>query len=484
MPATITPTLDPRTCEGARLSRDARFDGLIFIAVTSTGIYCRPICPARTPRRENVRYYASAAQASAAGFRPCLRCRPEAAPGSPAWDRAGDLVARALRRIEDGCLDEGGVPALARSLAIGERQLRRLFVDRVGATPIEVDGTRRVLFAKKLLAETSLPITQIAFASGFGSVRRFNTAFRNTYDRAPRDLRRAEPAPRGAELRLTLAYRPPYDFDAMLAFLARRAIPAVESVAGSTYTRAIVLPEGGGRIAIRPGRAPHTLELGVRTPSAATLPPIATRARRMFDLDANPAPINGALRTDPLLPESVRRHPGQRVPGCWDGFELAVRAVLGQLVSVAAARTFATRLVDAHGVALAHDESGARAFPPASALADADLRRIGLTARRAASLRALARAACDGQVQFDGGQDLERFVAALCELDGIGPWTAHYIAMRALHHPDAFPTTDLVLRQVAGTRQRPLSASAMAERAEAWRPWRAYAVLHLWRMAA
>jgi AraC family transcriptional regulator of adaptative response / DNA-3-methyladenine glycosylase II len=483
MSATHPGTLDPRVCEGARLARDARFDGLFFIAVTSTGIFCRPICPARSPRRENVRYYASAAQASAAGFRPCLRCRPEAAPGSPAWDRAGDLVSRALRRIEDGCLDQGGVPALARSLAIGERQLRRLFVDRIGATPIEVDSTRRVLFAKKLLGETHLPVTQIAFASGFRSVRRFNTAFRDTYRRAPRDIRRSESMPRGPGLRLALAYRPPYDFPAMLAFLGRRAVPGVESVENETYSRTIALPEGGGRIAVRTGKAPNTLELTVDAPSSAALARVATRVRRLFDLDANPAPINAALGADPLLRERVRHHPGQRVPGCWDGFELAVRALLGQQVSVAAARTFATRLVAAHGSTV-DGEAGARAFPTPQRLADADLRVVGLTTRRAASLQALARAAGDGAVQFDGGQDLDTFVAALCELDGIGPWTAHYIAMRALHHPDAFPAADLVLRQVAGSTCRPLSAAALSARAEAWRPWRAYAVLHLWGMAA
>lgn len=477
--------LDPRVCEGARLSRDARFDGLIFIAVTSTGIFCRPICPVRSPRRENVRYYASAAQAAAAGFRPCLRCRPEAAPGSPGWDRGGDLVARALRRIEDGCLDDAGVPALARSLAIGERQLRRLFVTRLGATPLGVDGTRRVLFAKKLLGETGLPITQIAFASGFGSVRRFNSAFRSTYGRAPRELRRQEPAQRGAEVALTLAYRPPYDFAAMLAFLGRRGIPGLEHVVAGTYERAFVLPEGAGRLSVAAGAAPNTLTLRVQSPSAAALPRIAARVRRLFDLDANPAAINAVLVLEPLLRESVRRNPGQRVPGCWDGFELAVRAVLGQQVSVAAARTFAIRTVARYGDPIpGQGPESVRAFPTPAALADADLAAVGLTSRRAATVRGLARAVADRTLGFDGGQGMDAFVAALCELDGIGAWTAHYIAMRALHHPDAFPAADLILRQVAGSKARPLSARALDSRAEAWRPWRAYAVLHLWRMAA
>ncbi|MFN0059347.1 MAG: AlkA N-terminal domain-containing protein [Planctomycetota bacterium] len=467
--------LDRSFWESVRRSRDARFDGLVYIAVTSTRIFCRPICPARTPREDHVRYFATRAEAVANGFRPCLRCRPEAAPGSPAWDPSGDLIARALCRIEDGFLEHAKLVALARALAIGERQLRRLFVARLGASPLKVDSTRRVLFAKKLLTETTLPITQVALASGFRSLRRFNAAFRQAFERAPRELRRRVASAPSGELVLSLPYREPFDFAALLEFHARRALPGLERVDGLSYEREFVLPEGPGWLRVERAAAPNLLTVRLRTPVPTVLPDLVARVRRLFDLDADPAAINAVLSRDALLGPVVRRHPGQRVPGAWDGFELAVRAVLGQQVSVAAARTFAMRLVAAGG--------SEHAFPTPKAIIEMDLSRIGLTRRRCETLAALARAVHDGEIEFHAGQDLATFVAALCQVEGIGAWTAHYVALRALRHPDAFPAADLVLRQVAGSKNEPLKTRALEQLSQPWRPWRSYAVLHLWRLA-
>lgn len=485
MPPSALPT--PQVCEQARLSRDARFDGLFFTAVSSTGIYCRPVCPAPPPKRENVAYYPSAAAAEAAGYRPCLRCRPELSPGDGAWRRGDAVIARALKLIDEGALAEQPLAVLAQRVNLGERQLRRLFVERLGAAPIGVHGTRRLLFAKQLLTETDLPITDVAMAAGFGSLRRFNTTFRDAYRMAPRELRR-RPASSGTEsLTLRLGYRPPYDFAAMLDFLRGRALPGVERVDPHAYARVVATGAGPGwlRVGAWPGDEP-ALKLELHGIPASALLDTVNRIRRMFDLDADPQTIAENLGRSPRLRPLLARNPGLRLPSGWDGFEIAVRAILGQQVSVAAARTLATRMAQRFVQPLPAPLADGLAylFPTPDALADADLASIGLTRSRADTVRGVARALLDGRVDFRAERTLDDFVARWTALPGIGPWTAQYIAMRALGHPDAFPTDDLVLRQQASGDGNTISGKSLAQLAEHWRPWRAYAVIHLWRDAA
>ncbi len=474
-------------CEQARLSRDARFDGLFFTAVRSTGIYCRPVCPAPAPKAVNVDYYPSAATAEAAGFRPCLRCRPELSPEAGSWRRGDALLARALALIDDGMLAEKPLAALADRLAVGERHLRRLFKEHLGVPPIAVHGTRRLLFAKQLLTETTMPVTQVAMAAGFNSLRRFNTVFQDAYRMAPRDLRRRERFDSGGDaLTLRLAYRPPFDFAATLDFLRGRALPGVERVEDTCYTRVIGDARAPGSLSVSPwpGGEPA---LALRLEGVATERVLASvqRVRRMFDLDADPVTIARGLSADARLRALLRQRPGLRLPSGWDGLEIAVRAIIGQQVSVAAARTFTARLVDRFGTPLPADAPGgfARLFPDATTLARVDLTRIGLTRRRAETIGVLARALRDGAVSFASGQTLDDFVERLTVLPGIGPWTAHYIALRALAHPDAFPAADLVLQKALPNDGSRLTARALAGHAQAWRPWRAYAVIHLWRDA-
>ncbi|HWU74883.1 MAG TPA: AlkA N-terminal domain-containing protein [Rhodanobacter sp.] len=478
---------DLHTCEQARLSRDARFDGLFFTAVSSTGIYCRPVCPAPAPKRENVRYYANAAAAEAAGFRPCLRCRPELAPGNEQWQRGDHVVARALKLIEAGTLEEQSLDELATRVGVGARQLRRLFVERIGAPPISVHTTRRLLFAKQLLTETTLPVTEVALASGFRSLRRFNAAFAQANRIEPRELRRHPRSAAGAPLVLRLGYRPPYAFDALLAFLRTRALPGVEQVDEHSYARVFGPANAPGwlRVSGWPGDG-HALQLELHCPQPTQILGVVTTLRRMFDLDANPQAITDMFRRDPVLGPLRRREPGLRLPGGWDGFEIAVRAVLGQQISVAAARTLATRIVQRWGEPVADIPVAGleRLFPTPSALADADLRAVGLTGIRAATVRGMAQALLDGRVDFRAEQSLEEFVARWVALPGIGAWTAHYMAMRALSHPDAFPAADLILRRAANPGAKELSTGELSRVAEAWRPWRAYAVIHLWRSSA
>ncbi len=478
---------DHRVCEQARLSRDARFDGLFFTAVTTTRIYCRPVCPAPAPKPSNVRYYANAAAAEAAGFRPCLRCRPELAPGNALWKRGEHAVARALKLIDDGLLSEQPLGALALRVGVGSRQLRRLFVTHLGAPPIDVHTTHRLLFAKQLLTETALPVTEVALASGFRSLRRFNAAFAKANRIAPRELRRQPRAATGETLVLRLGYRPPYDFTALLAFLRTRALPGVEMVDEQAYARVFGTPTAPGwlRLSAWPG-GEHALRLELHGAPPDQMLPLVTRLRRMFDLDADPQAIAATLGATAVLKPLLRKRPGLRLPGGWDGFEIAVRAVLGQQVSVAAARTLATRIVQRFGEPL-HDAPAPglqRLFPTPQRLADADLREIGVTNTRAATIRAVARALLDGHVDFRREQPLDAFVARWMALPGIGAWTAHYIAMRALSHPDAFPAADLILRRAAAGDGPELTTRALDVLAEAWRPWRAYAVMHLWRSTA
>lgn len=466
--------LDFDSCYRAASARDARFDGRFYTAVTTTRIYCRPICPARTPASRNVRFYRHAASAEAAGFRPCKRCRPELSPGDPGWDLRGDLVGRALRLIDDGAADDTGVGGLARRLHITERHLHRLFVAELGVGPLAVARTRRLLLAKQLLTETPLAVTEVAFAAGFGSVRQFNATMRETYGFTPSELRAtaagptAEPEVLGAaELRLRLHRREPYDVEGIFAFLRSRAIPGLEVVDGLSYTRAVP----GGTITLTP--RPGHFALDVTVDDTRKLARIVARCRRLLDLDADPAAIADALGATSLK-ALVEARPGLRVPGTFDGFELAVRAVVGQQISVAGARTLLGRIVARAGQAEQRPCGPAHLFPSPAELADADLQGLGLTNRRISTLKELATRVADGHIDLDGGQDPAEAVAELLHLPGIGPWTASYIALRALRDPDAWPTGDLVLRK------RMAALDITDDHIERWRPWRAYAALHLW----
>ena len=471
---------DADVCYRALRSRDARFDGRLFVGVASTGVYCRPVCPARTPLLRNCRFYPSAAAAAHAGFRPCRRCRPEAAPGSPAWLGTSAAVTRALRLVAEGALDREGVDELAARVGAGGRHLRRLFEEHLGASPLAVAQTRRVHFAKKLLDETALPITEIAHASGFASLRRFNDAMKRAFGAPPRELRRRRArGAAAATLTLKLAARPPFDGRAVLAYLALRELPGVEQVDGDAYRRSVALGGERGVIAVRLAEdfCGVRLELPARlVPEAAR---IAGRVRRLFDLDADPAPILAQLRRDPELQQRLRRRAGVRLPGAWSGFELAVRAVLGQQVTVAGARTLAGRLAAAHGVELEPSaERITHLFPDAAALADADLAGLGVPRARADALRSLARSVSSGALDLDGGQPPEAVRRSLLALPGVGPWTAEYVALRALGEPDAFPASDLGLRRALGGV--PLATRALEQRSKDWQPWRAYAAILLW----
>ncbi|MEU6729032.1 AlkA N-terminal domain-containing protein [Nonomuraea wenchangensis] len=462
--------LDFDSCYRAVSARDARFDGRFYTAVTTTRIYCRPICPARTPASRNVRFYRHAASAEAAGFRPCKRCRPELSPGDPGWDLRGDLVGRALRLIDDGAADEQGVAGLARRLHITERHLHRLFVAELGAGPLAVARTKRLLLAKQLLTETVLPITDVAFAAGFGSVRQFNATMRETYGFTPSELRAtaggrpvAVPdsgATGPASLRLRLHRREPYDVDAVFAFLSARAIPGLESADRTSYARAVP----GGTITLTP-RSDH-VALDVAVDDTRQLARVVARCRRLLDLDADPEAISEALGRTSLGP-LVAARPGLRVPGTFDGFELAVRAVVGQQVSVAGARTLLGRIV-------ARAAAPGGLFPAPGHLLETDLTGLGLTGRRITTLKELAARLTAGHLDLDGGQDPAEAVAALLDVPGIGPWTAGYVALRALRDPDAWPAGDLVLRK------RMAALGIPDDETERWRPWRAYAALHLW----
>jgi AraC family transcriptional regulator, regulatory protein of adaptative response / DNA-3-methyladenine glycosylase II len=453
--------LDFDSCYRAVSARDARFDGRFYTAVTTTRIYCRPICPARTPSFRNVRFYRHAASAEAAGFRPCKRCRPELSPGDPGWDLRGDLIGRALRLIDDGAADEQGVAGLAGRLHITERHLHRLFVAELGVGPLAVARTKRLLLAKQLLTETGLPVTEVAFAAGFGSVRQFNATMRETYGFTPSELRAtAGPPVSDATLRLRLHRREPYDVEGVFAFLASRAIPGLEVADGTSYSRAVP----GGTITLTPKRDHVALDVAVT--DTRQLARVVARCRRLLDLDADPDAIADILGQTSLAP-LVAARPGLRVPGTFDGFELAVRAIVGQQISVAGARTLLGRIV-------ARAAAPEGLFPSPDCLLETDLTGLGLTNRRIDTLKNLAAHLADGRIDLDGGQDPAEAVAGLLEVPGIGPWTAGYIALRALRDPDAWPTGDLVLKK------RMAALGIPDDHIEQWRPWRAYAALHLW----
>jgi len=471
--------LDWKICSRARLSRDARFDGKFFIGVLSTGIYCRSICRARTAKEGNVRYFPSAAAAAAAGFRPCLRCRPECSPGTPAWFGTPSTVSRALRLMGDCGLEDGGVETLAERLGIGARHLRRLFIRHLGATPNAVAQTRRLHFAKKLIDETRLPMNQVALASGFGCVRRFNAAIQKTYQRTPGHLRRLgrqTGAPPENQYFFRLGFRPPYDWEGILRFLSARATPGVEIVASGSYRRSISVNGKHGYFEVSLDERPDALAARIQFGDPRALFFIVERIRAMFDLNADWTSIAGALRSDRDFVKRLDANPGLRLPGCWNGFELAVRAILGQQITVKGATALAGRMARNFGQALSTGSDLTHIFPMPEALADANLTSIGLTKARAATIRSLARAVCDRQINFEGVVDIDAFMKRLCEISGIGDWTAQYIAMRALRAPDAFPSSDLGLLRALDIR----TARELERRSEAWRPWRAYAAMYLW----
>jgi len=482
--------MDRIACYRAISTRDARFDGRLFVGVKTTGIYCRPICPARTPKFENVMFFASAAAAQEAGFRPCLRCRPEISPEIAFWRGTSNTVSRALALIEAGGLDDDDVEVLANRLGVGARQLRRLFRQHVGASPIAVAQTRRVLLAKQLIHETRLSMAEVALASGFGSVRRFNETFRTLFGRPPATLRRGKDKVRreGDALSVRLAFRPPYDWEAMLAFLVARAIPGVERVMGDRYTRSIAFGKLSGLVTVAPADR-HYVNVTVRFADMSALPSIIARVRRVFDLTADPDRIGAHLAQDPTLAPMVAARPGLRVPGAWDGFELAMRAICGQQITVPAATRLLGRIVQAYGAPLAasiRDGDGlSHVFPSPMAIAAADPADFAMPGARARALIALAEAIAGDRLIFSRGASLEQAITKLRALPGIGEWTAQYIAMRELREPDAFPAADVgLLRAMADAGGRRPSPDELLARAEAWRPWRAYAALHLWAAGA
>lgn len=481
-------------CYRAVASRDRRFDGRFVTAVTSTGIYCRPSCPARTPRRANVRFYRVAAAAEAAGFRACRRCRPDTAPGSPDWDVRADLASRALQLLASGVVDGEGVSGLASRLAVSERHLHRQLRAEVGATALALARTRRAQTARLLVESTELSMSEVAFAAGFASIRQFNDTMRAAFGCPPGRLRERRGGPAAGEgpqrdpagpLVVRLAHRGPLAVGPLLAHFAARAVAGVELVEGRAYRRAVRLPHGPAVVELRAEgeRSPLTGRLWLS--DLRDLAAAVARCRWLADLDADPAAVDGALAADPVLAPLVSARPGLRVPGGADGFEVAVRTLLGQQVSLAAARTLAGRLVVACGEPLGPALAGAAGplthlFPTAEALADADLSELGLTGARVRAVRALAAAVHSGRIALDPGADRQEARRRLAELPGVGPWTVEYVALRALGDPDAFPAGDLGLRRALGG----VGAREAAAAAQRWRPWRGYAAQHLWTAAA
>jgi AraC family transcriptional regulator of adaptative response / DNA-3-methyladenine glycosylase II len=470
--------LNSDACFRAVRARDRRFDGRFFVGITSTDIYCRPICPSRPPKRENMRFYASAAGAEGAGFRPCLRCRPERAPGLASVDAVSRLVGAAIAGIEEHALSSAKVGELAASLGVSDRHLRRVTESELGVSPIELAQTQRLLLAKRLLGETNLSQTEIAFASGFGSVRRFNALFKSRYGLSPRALRGTTNTAEG--LHCQLEFRPPFAWDSLLNYLRLRAIPGVEMADATHYRRTVAIDEHHGWIAVSKGKKDSALDVEVSPSLAPVIGTVIARAKRLFDLGAVPDAVSDLLSQDALLTKVVRRIPGLRVAGAFDGFELAVRAILGQQISVKGATTLAGRWAQAFGVPIATPYPQLNRLTPTaqrvvSVKAD-DIAALGIVGARARCLAGLAQAVLEKRVILTFASDVEAQIEALMRLPGIGHWTAHYIAMRALHWPDAFPSGDLMLMRAANANQRQLTKLA-----EGWRPWRAYATHYLWQ---
>src|SRR5579863_865397 len=462
----------------AAVSKDARFDGVFFIAVTSTRIYCRPSCPAMTPKREHMRFYKTPAAAQQAGFRACKRCRPDASPGSPEWNIRADMTARAMRLIADGIVDREGVDGLARSLGYEQRQVRRVLTAELGASPLALARAQRAQTARVLVETTKLPMGDIAFAAGFASIRQFNATMLEVFDTPPsrlreRAARHAPVTPPGA-VGLRLPFRPPIDLPRLFVFLAARAVPGVEEVTAGTYRRTISLPNGRGILSLRIVDQARWVECELELDDLRDVTAAVQRCRRLLDLDADPDAVSGFLASDEVIGPLARACPGRRSPGHVDGDELAMRAVLGQQVSVAAARRLGARLTAAYGKPLERAEGTlTHCFPTAETLAGADPAMLPMPRSRASALTALAAALASGELSLDPGADWDRAEAGLLALPGIGPWTAAYIRMRALSDPDAFLPADVgVLSALSRLGAVPL--------AESWRPWRSYAVHHLW----
>ena len=465
----------------ASVSKDARFDGVFFIAVTSTGIYCRPSCPAMTPKREHMRFYKTPAAAQQAGFRACKRCRPDASPGSPEWNIRADMTARAMRLIADGIVDREGIDGLARSLGYEQRQVRRVLTAELGASPLALARAQRAQTARVLVETTKLPMGDIAFAAGFASIRQFNATILEVFDTPPSRLReraaRNAPATPPGAVCLRLPFRPPIDLPRLFGFLAARAVPGVEEVTASTYRRTISLPNGRGILSLRNVDQARWVECELELDDLRDVTAAVQRCRRLLDLDADPDAVSGFLASDEVIGPLARACPGRRSPGHVDGDELAMRAVLGQQVSVAAARRLGARLTAEYGKPLARPSGTlTHCFPDAATVAAADPAALPMPAARARALVTLAAALASGEVALHPGADRDEAAARLLALPGIGPWTVAYIRMRALSDPDAFPATDVgVLRALAA-----LGAGAGVAVAERWRPWRSYAVHHLW----
>lgn len=475
--------LDNEKCFLAAQSRDARFDGVFFTAVTSTGIYCRPVCPAKTPRKQNCRFFPTAAAAESAGFRPCLRCRPELSPHLQDG-RSADVVRRALARIQSGEMSENRLGELASEFNLSERQLRRLFVQEFGLPPVAFAQTQKLLFAKKLLQETPLSMIEVAFSAGFGSVRRFNTLFRERYGLAPGDIRRAQSvAPAAETIALRLAYRPPFAWQHILEFIEAHAIAGVEAVIGNAYVRSLRIDQHSGWVKVECAMQDNHLLVTLPTALTPVLMKVLARVKHLFDLDANPQIIADQLATDERMASLSGRIKGLRVPGAWDGFEVAMRTILGQQISVRGANTLAARLAARFSqpiptpfepITLHSPDAGTLAAATPEAIAE-----TGLTSKRAATLHKLACEVAEGHISLEASADPFAVISDLKALQGIGDWTAQYIAMRALHWPDAFPAGDLALRKQAVTEQM-LSENQLLAVSEAWRPWRAYAAMYLW----
>jgi AraC family transcriptional regulator of adaptative response / DNA-3-methyladenine glycosylase II len=474
---------DRDRCLRAVRARDARFDGWFFIAVRTTGIYCRPSCPVAPPKVENMTFYPSAAAAQQAGFRACKRCRPDASPGSPAWNERADLVARAMRLIADGVVDRDGVPGLAARLGYSIRQIERQLLAEVGAGPLALARAQRAQTARLLIETSALPMGDVAFAAGFASIRTFNDTVREVFGLSPTELRRRAargPAPAAAgALSLRLPFRAPLCPDNLFGHLAATAVPGVEEWRDGAYRRTLRLPHGPGVVALRP--LPDHVGCRLALTDLRDLATAINRCRRMLDLDADPLAVDDLLRGDPLLAPLVDKSPGRRVPRTVDPAEFAVRAVIGQQVSTAAARTHAGRLVVAYGEPLADPAGGlTHLFPEPAALAALDPDSLAFPRARRSTITGLIAALACGDVDLGAGNDWARARAQLAALPGLGPWTVEVIAMRALGDPDAFPAADLGVRVAARELGLPATPAALTRHAAAWRPWRAYAVQYLW----
>jgi AraC family transcriptional regulator, regulatory protein of adaptative response / DNA-3-methyladenine glycosylase II len=476
---------DFEACYRFMRSRDPRYDGYFFVGVLSTGIYCRPSCPARLPKRRNIRLFQSAAAAQEAGLRACKRCDPDAAPGSPTWNRRADVAGRAFRLIAEGAVDRDGVPGLAGRLGYSERQLQRILTAEVGAGPVALARAQRAQAARLLIESTPISFAEVSFAAGFGSVRQFNDTVKAVYGRTPTELRRragGRPGEASAgAIELRLACRKPFDGESSIRFLASRAVPGVEEALGEHgYRRSLSLEHGGAIAELWPDDG--AVRCRLRLDDLRDLTAAVARCRRLLDLDADPQAVAAQLGEDRCLGDLVRLRPGLRVPGCADGFELAIRAVLGQQVSVVAARTMAAKLVESHGEPLAEPVGTiTHRFPSSAVLARIDPSSLPMPRSRAQALLELARLVDRGELGLDAGADTSSSIAGLLAVPGIGPWTASYVAMRALGDPDAYPLGDAGLRRALEQRGRSLDRVAEKRLAETWRPWRSYAVVHLWR---